>query len=387
MKTVMRTMIVVFSLCLTATGQSATWRVERDGSGDFTIIQPAFDAAAAGDTILIGPGEYPEYGMHQPPGWGTPIAIGGYKYFDEASNEPLTILGVSADETIIGPTEAIDDFDSGFLIAGENVPLVIGYLSMRTWRQGVTAGYRQAVFSGYKGACLFSISLSHAYDVTICNSEFEDGAGISIHHSQDVLITNCEFVNAYLAVNDDLNVVVRNCTFGEYEDLSYGINFGGGSIAVVENCQITGAEIALNLTSNSSVGMFESYIDGSFVSLYLNGPNSHVYGTNNVIAGAEFSSMRIRQNSTVDFHGNHILHNGTPDTYSVYCDGFYNPPVQDVDLTGNYWGTDDADQIAEWIYDYNDDPSNYALVLYEPFEGGPVPTEQKTWSEVKSMYR
>jgi len=38
-----------------------TWHVEKDGSGDFTVIQDAVDAAASGDTILIGPGRYEEY--------------------------------------------------------------------------------------------------------------------------------------------------------------------------------------------------------------------------------------------------------------------------------------------------------------------------------------
>ena len=39
---------------------AATITVERDGSGDFTTIQPALDAVASGDTIRIGPGDYTE---------------------------------------------------------------------------------------------------------------------------------------------------------------------------------------------------------------------------------------------------------------------------------------------------------------------------------------
>jgi len=45
---------------LASVGQAATLRVERDGSGDYATLQPALDAAAAGDTVLIGPGEYTE---------------------------------------------------------------------------------------------------------------------------------------------------------------------------------------------------------------------------------------------------------------------------------------------------------------------------------------
>ena len=35
-----------------------TWTVEKDGSGDFEIIQDALDAAADGDTVLVGAGRY-----------------------------------------------------------------------------------------------------------------------------------------------------------------------------------------------------------------------------------------------------------------------------------------------------------------------------------------
>ena len=46
--------------CTVLLAHASTWHVERDGSGDFTTIQPAVDASAPGDTIHIGPGEYTE---------------------------------------------------------------------------------------------------------------------------------------------------------------------------------------------------------------------------------------------------------------------------------------------------------------------------------------
>ena len=39
---------------------AVTFTVEKDGSGDFTIIQDAVDAAAPGDTIIIRDGIYRE---------------------------------------------------------------------------------------------------------------------------------------------------------------------------------------------------------------------------------------------------------------------------------------------------------------------------------------
>jgi len=39
-------------------GYGRSWRVEKDGSGDFAVIQNAVDAAAPGDTVVVGPGRY-----------------------------------------------------------------------------------------------------------------------------------------------------------------------------------------------------------------------------------------------------------------------------------------------------------------------------------------
>jgi len=58
-----------------------------------------------------------------------------------------------------------------------------------------------------------------------------------------------------------------------------------------------------------------------------------------------------------------------------------------IDMTDNYWGTTDEDQIAEWIWDGNDDPSIQAFVQYQPFASGPVGTEQQSWGQVKALYK
>ena len=45
------------SLCA-STSLATTWHVEKDGTGDFTIIQAAMNLCAPGDTVLVGPGRY-----------------------------------------------------------------------------------------------------------------------------------------------------------------------------------------------------------------------------------------------------------------------------------------------------------------------------------------
>jgi hypothetical protein len=42
-------------------GIGRTWSVEKDGSGDFSVIQDAVEAAAPGDTIQIGEGRFEDF--------------------------------------------------------------------------------------------------------------------------------------------------------------------------------------------------------------------------------------------------------------------------------------------------------------------------------------
>jgi len=60
-QTASRIAMIALCLCLAASAQSATWHVEKDGSGDFEVIQDAVDAAAPGDVIMVGPGRYEEF--------------------------------------------------------------------------------------------------------------------------------------------------------------------------------------------------------------------------------------------------------------------------------------------------------------------------------------
>jgi len=109
----------------------------------------------------------------------------------------------------------------------------------------------------------------------------------------------------------------------------------------------------------------------------------HVEGIGNIFSGGTFSTIFVSAGS-LSLQGNHILNNGGQ---SVFLEYFWNPPNVHLDLTGNYWGTEDAGVIAEWITDFNDDPSIHAIVDFEPFSDQPQPTDLKSWGEVKNLYR
>ena len=95
----MRTGLVIsFALVVLSgsTASSRVWRVERDGSGDYTTIQPALDSVASGDTVLIGPGRFTETTEIGTPGWTENVcaAIRG---------DNISIIGSGPDVTFIGP--------------------------------------------------------------------------------------------------------------------------------------------------------------------------------------------------------------------------------------------------------------------------------------------
>jgi hypothetical protein len=109
-----------------------------------------------------------------------------------------------------------------------------------------------------------------------------------------------------------------------------------------------------------------------------------VSGLENILSEARSTAIRCAQCFVQDFHGNHILSGGA---YSVRLYDYLALPDRTVDLTGNYWGTDDPAQIAAWIWDGNDDPSIHGFVDFEPFTDGPIPTEESSWGAVKDLYR
>ena len=56
----MRWTALLLLLMLTSQANATTWRVEQDGSGDFSTIPESIAASSPGDTILIGPGRFTE---------------------------------------------------------------------------------------------------------------------------------------------------------------------------------------------------------------------------------------------------------------------------------------------------------------------------------------
>jgi len=99
------TITALLAVLLATQSIAATYRVELDGSADFTNLQPAVDAAATGDTIQIGPGRWDQYVMYEAPGWTDQVVVA-------VDYKNLTLIGSGQDVTYLGPEVAPTEWNN-----------------------------------------------------------------------------------------------------------------------------------------------------------------------------------------------------------------------------------------------------------------------------------
>jgi hypothetical protein len=365
-------------------------RVEQDGSGDYTAIQPALDAAAAGDTILIGPGVYTEYQTVTLPNWNWAIDV--YAYVQQ---ENLTIIGTDREAVVIGPEVA--DFHlfgpKGITVVQTVNALRVENVTLRNLYNGIyfyTGELRVQSFS--TRGCGFGITVLSAISALVEECDFRDTdyAGVKIDGSSGEFdILDSYFFNCHPAVFIDSSdyASVRDCVIegdGTIGGAIIGVKFDSNARGEILRCEFRSLFTSSIVVSWGSTAVItDNYCEQTQANLEVNS-YSHAQCEGNQFLGGSFATLIIGSQSTLFAHNNHILNNGGP---SVLVQDYFNPPDVYFHMSNNYWGTSDAAQIAEWIQDGHDDSSVHAFVLYEPFHDGPVGTEQQTWGGVKNLYR
>jgi len=383
-RTVGRIESVILCLLMAASAHSTTWRVERDGSGDFVVIQDAVEAAADGDTIMIGPGRYDDFIEVQAPGW-TDVAVVWV-------TKDLTFIGAGVDETVVGPAEYYDPPGSSpkVFCGFYDGHCVIRDLKIENTYEGIYWDHgRLEVYNSSFSSCYGEIVVFNVDGVVVDGSSFDVVAGtgrgiVSFSGSRDLEISNCYFTgNGHgMSLNGTENAVVSNCVF---ENERSAVSYDMGSTGAVTGCDMSFDDSGgVNVGLGSSVHLSENNIYGSNLALRAS-ESSHVTGVNNIFAGGNeyYATIMITSSATVELHDCHILKDCE---YAVKLEYFYYDDIEQ-DLTGNYWGTTDPDTVAEWIWDGNDDSSIHSIVEYIPMADGPVEAEDKSWTELKQMYR
>lgn len=383
------TLVTLMALLLAASASARTWRVEKDGSGDFTILYEAADACAAGDTILIGPGRFEEYRREPDYQWHAYCCI-------HIRVPNVTIIGSGTDFTAIG-FEHFDPYHENFVIGISSYPndltvenLTVGGIYEGIHFEGPNLRVENCdIVETDVGVATWGPSSTTLHQCRIIASQ---SRGVLGAHANGVSITDCEFADgrAYaISGVGGAGWVVRNCDFNNYGG---GVQFEQGATGIFENCRV-------QVSSGNAPGI--GILDGCVFSLsnnefssggwagYFATGGTTVTARNNVFIGGSYTSIEINR-TPMDFRQNHIINGGGPSVRALWARGSLSQPVE-VDLSGNYWGTNEPAQIATWIDDYTDhspmESAYFVVIHYEPFEDQPVQTEQTTWGAVKSLFR
>lgn len=365
---------LLFVMCGASTAGAMTWRVEQDGSGDFERIQSAVDASASGDTILIGPGFYNDFGD-------LPSKIGDKTWYTVASwneTKDLTFIGEDVESVVIGNESysAGGDGFGGLANMGDG-DLRCENITFRYLRAGIWSYWDMTVVSCRFEQNYWSVISQDQISCEIRECSFAEdqyqGRGIFFQNANEVFVADCELTNSGFYFGG----VIWSSIVGTR--ISNGGNQFVHSNGEFVNNECTGSGV--EITTASQVSVSDNIFVGGVHNLYIGDPNTEAELYGNILSDSEYTAVFCDYVSRVFGQGNHIF-KGTGD-YIIYTRGYSS---SQIGLRNNYWGTTDPDQLAEWIWDGNDQ-SGYPIVDYLPFSDTPLPTEPQSWGSIKAMYR
>lgn len=381
-------------LAVAATAQARTWRVEKTGAGDFAVIQAALDAAADGDTIRIGPGQFTEV-KSAPEIWTAPVVSGYIRQAD------LTIIG-GGDQTVVGFPAYASPWPWGFVCENPAATLRLSSLTI----------------SGFYIGVLFEGTTLRAEDLTVRASYT---SGLAIDGAQTADVVNCRFISNHRGSivasrwpSASSSLSVRRCAFVA-ENWGMGAVQAGGTNCVIENCTVDGCTSGFHLSGDS-----RSVIANCVVSDCPGTPLSVGSGAHLDVTGSEFITRSTSQQNALHYGAGSLrarncrfqggsptalfyldrpqdidirecaFLNGGGQTLEVFRSGAgLDQPVV-LDLTGNYWGTTNPAQLDAWITDYRDfhplEGGHWAIVEYGLFYNAEQATESAAWGAVKSSF-
>ncbi|MCP4144053.1 MAG: hypothetical protein GY752_02070 [bacterium] len=375
-------MILLLSTPLTA----RVITVEKDGTGDYQIIQDAVNASAPTDTILIGPGRYEDFWNFRPDlNWDAVVGV---------TVDSLTIKGVSSDEVTIGPT--IPD-EHGGLITTHGIASAMDL----TWLVVEDIAFDNTD----RGVHLFPSGR-----IRRCSARNIWWQGFLIEVGLDVIVEDCDIYGPFTKGieftyygNDPAQCIARNIRGHDAYDNIY-VNHPN---VIIEDCESDGNHYlvtaysgttyvtrAISRNSTFGFGVHHSNITYNNVSAVESFSNDFVWYPNCIVNGdnVDFSGGGVGVNGVwnmigslgeINLHNSNVLKNALGTIKVVGHGG----PMDAIDLTNNYWGTTSSDSIDAWIYDFNDRPETECEVQYQPFSDVPLSSTRKTMGGVKALFR
>ena len=373
----------IFSVALvliSAAAWSNTITVMKDGSGDYTLLQPAADAAAAGDTLLIGPGRYEQVTEF---------------YFNSGVRrdahlvvrvDNLTILGMDRDSVIIGPTvPTIAQGDPVGLVVAQNVSVT--HIKKLTFENTWTGAYSLGDF--YIDDCVAqycTAGFTAEGPLTIDHSNMHDNSdGVRVPFTAGLVrISHCELID-----NSGIGIRLDSPQGAQISDTHV---VGGGTGIQLYDCPGSIENCVIEDVPYTGIALLES---GTVVTvadntLQNNGWHFDIsnYATvdlhRNELLDSQLYGIWIGSPSTVTAHENDFI---SSPGYLVYVSGHLALGIKHYDFTGNFWGTTDPEVIAARIWDNNDFSQTQAVIDFDPFAGEPVPSEGTSFGKLKAEFQ
>lgn len=360
--------------------EAAIIRVALDGSGDYDVLQDAVAAAQSGDTISIAPGVYTQTRMvPDPSGQSSEVMA-------RVAQAELTIIGDDVASVVIGPATPAANLETGpdGIQANFGVDLTVRGLTIRHVNTGVSSiGTQLSVQDCRFITCERGVDTGVTIQVQISDVEITgvEAQGILISDVQGetpAIIERCSITDTSIGIDMQTEGnLVADCAVLRG---TVGIQTSFAGTSQIVNCTLTGqGNVGIGVLGGSSVWANGNLISGAAQCFYVSG---FLGGVENQLMGGSFATLRVLGRSVLDLHDNHILNSGG---WSVRAESGANS-IWTIDLTNNFWGTDDPAQIAEWIYDRNDSTNTWLLVDYQPFYGQPVSTTETSFGKVKAAF-
>jgi len=224
----------------------------------------------------------------------------------------------------------------------------------------------------------------------ILNCEFNDLSGLGIiifNPTSDCSVGNCTFTSVLRPVKVNWSPAVCDVSNCEMEGGGVGVSFSDGASGSVTGCTMRGFHnYGVGINSDGDIVITNNVIEQSSGWGMFLGDADNAFISQNVITTETGTCLFLPYPCDgMVFEGND-LYRGDGNFAKTNEYWPFDPPTY-FHVENNYWGTTDAEEISEHILDGNNMENVNMFVVFEPFEDGPVPTEQKTWSELKSMYR
>lgn len=384
------TLLTLFFILVSQVSFGATWSVEKDGSGDFTIIQDAVDAASDGDIVEIGVGRFDDY-----------ITVGNWDNYVFIVEKSLTIMGAGPDLTIIGPEdpEANSNYASGIASLDYPAFLRIENLSIENINR-VAIESSSLIFEFENCSVVGCEKIVQAYEFGgyVRNCSFSGGnyGLMLLRLTGGLTIEDCVFddVNyGILVQGSSAPFIIRNCNLVTQESFypsQIGIQIGHSAVGEISNCLIEGFHGAgITALSGAQISVHGcSLFQQGATGLFLGNYSGVRFHDNILVSDIACISLAAPNAASTALHNNHILREGDGLFVKNMTAGSWHGPITYFDMTNNFWGTQDLDEISSYIEDGYSNPEDFDyFVTFIPMADGPVSTERKSLGDIKALYR